>query len=271
MLKFRILTAIILIPLVIWGIWDLSPFAFSIAIAVVIALSAWEWARLVGFTNFFARAAYVILILGALFSIYWLPVVLVLLIGLLAWLWSLLALVNYARGGQPLGFQYATVRFILGFLILIPCAVGFDVMKVSHTLGPVWILFSLLIAWLADTGGYFVGRAYGKHSLAVRVSPKKTWEGFWGGLVTVFILAILGSLFLPLLHGVQRYYFVGLVVIAGLFSVLGDLTVSLLKRQVGVKDSGQLIPGHGGILDRLDSISAVVTVFALGILLISQI
>ena len=123
------------------------------------------------------------------------------------------------------------------------------------------------MTWAADTGAYFVGRAWGKHLLAERVSPKKTWEGFCGGLVLALIVGVAGSYLLPI-DFAQRILIWVLALVAALFSVLGDLLESLLKRQSGVKDSGWLLPGHGGILDRIDSMLPAVTVFVLGMLLL---
>jgi phosphatidate cytidylyltransferase len=117
----------------------------------------------------------------------------------------------------------------------------------------------LLITWIADTGAYFAGRFTGKHLLLPKVSPKKTWEGFWGGCVSTGIFAFVCSYFYDL-----NIWWYLLVAVTLIYAVLGDLFESMIKRKAGVKDSGQLLPGHGGLLDRIDSLLAAAPVFALG-------
>jgi phosphatidate cytidylyltransferase len=121
----------------------------------------------------------------------------------------------------------------------------------------------------ADIGAYFTGRRFGRHKLAVRVSPAKTWEGFWGGVVACALLAVALWYLLPDDSGhVGLVSVIVVVVITGLASVIGDLTVSMVKRESGVKNSGSLLPGHGGVLDRLDSLCGAAPAFALGLLLV---
>jgi phosphatidate cytidylyltransferase len=121
------------------------------------------------------------------------------------------------------------------------------------------VLLIVGVAAAMDTGGFFAGRAFGRHRLAPRVSPGKTWEGLYGGLVLVFVLALLLTRWLPY----ARWPFVALALVSGGFSVVGDLTESLLKRANGLKDSGRMLPGHGGMLDRIDSITAAAPVMTL--------
>ena len=121
--------------------------------------------------------------------------------------------------------------------------------------------------WVVDSGAYFSGRHWGNHALAARISPKKTWEGFWGGILLPFLLLIVMSLFLPI-SSQQRIGFILVDIATALFSVIGDLFVSLLKRQAGFKDSGWLLPGHGGLLDRLDSTISAMPIFTFGFLLL---
>ena len=148
---------------------------------------------------------------------------------------------------------------------LVPCWLAIGVCRSLG--GPFWLFFGLLLIWAMDTGAYFAGRFWGKHKMVVRVSPKKTWEGFCGGMVLTLLVAIVVSLFQH-----ASGYRIGLICIlafvTALFAVLGDLFESLLKREAGVKDSGTLLPGHGGILDRIDSITAALPIFALGSLLL---
>jgi len=136
----------------------------------------------------------------------------------------------------------------------------------DHFAGAWWLLFVLLLVWGADSGAYMFGKMFGKHKLAPKVSPGKTWEGFLGGLVTSALIAVLFATLAPLT--VSTGTLVICAIIATLASVLGDLTESMFKREAGIKDSGNLIPGHGGILDRIDSLTAAVPVFACLLLLV---
>ena len=126
------------------------------------------------------------------------------------------------------------------------------------------LLYAFVLVWAADSGAYFAGRAFGKHKLAPKVSPGKTWEGVVGGLCTAAILAFIFMYFFEATLLGQRSVsgFVLLSVATVAISVLGDLTESMFKRESGIKDSSQLIPGHGGVLDRIDSLTAAVPFFA---------
>jgi phosphatidate cytidylyltransferase len=135
--------------------------------------------------------------------------------------------------------------------------------------GEFWVLCLLLIVWASDIGGYFTGRRLGGARLAPSVSPSKTWSGFWGGLVFAVVTAVVYTLAVPSIDGGV----LTIVAIAGvsmLASVGGDLLISLQKRTVGLKDTGALLPGHGGLLDRFDSLVAAAPFFALGLLLTGQ-
>ncbi|MEM9056937.1 MAG: phosphatidate cytidylyltransferase, partial [Pseudomonadota bacterium] len=151
-----------------------------------------------------------------------------------------------------------------GLLVLVPAWVILVRVHASEVLGPGWLLFVFAVVWAADTGAYFVGKAFGHSRLAPRVSPGKTWEGVGGGLGLAGIVAAVGAW----AFGVPALPFIGICIATALVSIVGDLTVSMFKRHAGVKDSGRLFPGHGGILDRIDSITAAAPVFALGLALL---
>ena len=158
------------------------------------------------------------------------------------------------------------MRSLMGLLVLVPALLA-AVYLLSLPRGGVIVVVMILAVVVADIGAYFSGRQFGQHKLAEHVSPAKTWEGFWGGVACCMLLAILVWYFLP-----ERYEFgllavIAVVVVTALASVVGDLTVSMVKRESGVKDSGSLLPGHGGVLDRLDSICGAAPVFTLGLML----
>lgn len=265
MLITRILTAIVLIPLVLSAILWMPPLPFSIITAALILVGAWEWSGLVGLSNVFTRILYVVFVaLGFCLSVL-LPEVLPLLLATLVWIWGFIAIVNYQHKGFGAGFEWSVVRSLVGWVVLVATWVSIITLKANSDLGPNWLIIAMLIIWAADVGGYFAGRAFGKHALCSRVSPKKTWEGFAGGMVLSVVVAAVSGLFLPLSFR-QYIAFLGLAFVTALFSVVGDLGVSLLKRMTGVKDSGKFFPGHGGMLDRLDSIAAATVIFVLGAL-----
>ena len=126
----------------------------------------------------------------------------------------------------------------------------------------------VLLVVAADVGAYFTGKSLGRHHMAPAVSPAKTWEGFWGGIASVVIIASVIFYLLPARYDHLSYVAVlAIAVTTALGSVVGDLTVSMVKRESGLKDSGAMLPGHGGLLDRLDSLCGAAPVFALGLLL----
>lgn len=269
MLKYRILTAIILIPLLVFIILKLPIYVFEFLLLAIIGLSAWEWANLIPLKGWI-RALYVLLIIFIALLVTLIPVIgfVILVMGLLTVFWALGAIIRYESSSPPLAFQFSSVRFLVGIFILIPCWLGILILFSSHCYGPLWLIYALAVIFSTDTGAYFVGRLWGRRSLTPKVSPKKTWEGFWGGLVCATIVAILLSFILTLTVN-ARIGVIILAILMGLISTVGDLLVSLVKRLSGVKDSGMILPGHGGILDRLDSIAAAVILFSLGLIILN--
>lgn len=266
MFKHRLLTIIILIPIIIIAIWYLPMPWFAFLIGIVVIISAWEWSTLMGLQKKISRAVYTLIIISAVVITYYLPIRWVLFSALLAWIWAAFAIVNYAVGRSPLGLQYIFLKGLMGVFALVPSWLAINVIR--ETLGgPFWLFFAFMLVWATDTGGYLAGKKWGTHSLAKRVSPNKTWEGFLGGIVLSLIVAIIVSL---IFHTPPyRIFLICVLAFAvALFAVLGDLLESMLKREIGVKDSGTLLPGHGGILDRVDSIMAALPIFALGSLLL---
>ena len=147
-----------------------------------------------------------------------------------------------------------------GWLTLVPAGIALIALHEDPQRGIRWLLYTFFLVWAADTGAYFAGRQFGRHKLAPQVSPGKTWEGAAGGLVLVGVLAALSA---PAL-GQSTLSFTLLSLCVGVFSIVGDLAESMFKRYAGLKDSGRLIPGHGGLLDRIDSITAAAPLLLLG-------
>lgn len=261
MLKYRLLTAAILIPLLVWAILAMPPLYFVTSIMVVFGLSAWEWSKLTGYTSIVFSFFFVaVILLGFVFA-QWFYSPVYLLIGLLMWLWAFIAILVYNCNKKTAGFHWQWLRVIAGFVLIVPAMLACMLLRTSATFGPALFLLTLFIVFAADTGGYFAGRFLGKRALVVNVSPKKTWAGFFGGLLLALLVAIIGSFLIPMSMQ-QRIVLWVLSLLTAAISVVGDLTVSLLKRISGVKDTGNILPGHGGLLDRLDSVLAAVTFFA---------
>lgn len=262
MLKERILTALVLVPVALCGLFLLRGAWFALFVGLVSVLGAWEWARLAGWTNPAARIAYAALV-ALLLCLLWqtrsVPggASVVLVAAALWWLAAAALVVGYPASARHV--PEGLVRGLIGLLVLLPTWQGLVLLK-SWPSGNGLILAVLLLVWSADIGAYFAGRAWGRHKLAPQVSPGKSWEGFIGGLTAALAVAFAlliahgetASRWLPMLLGAA-------VVVA--VSVLGDLTESLFKRQVGVKDSSRLLPGHGGVLDRIDSLTAAVPLY----------
>lgn len=268
MFKHRVITAIILVPLILAMIWFLPMPWFAILMGAVVAWAGWEWSGLLGIERLGIRILYFIAVIVMLGVSYYLPLRLVLIITSLVWLWVFAAIVCYQKNLSPLGFQYPIVKAITGVLVLVSCWLSINVLR-EDIGGPIWLLFGLFMIWMMDTGCYFSGKLWGKRPLLTRVSPNKTWEGFWGGLVITLLLSMIICLIVQVPF--HRFLMItSLSLVTVLFAVIGDLFESMLKRQVGVKDSGIGLPGHGGILDRIDSVLAALPIFTLGSLLMSK-
>ncbi|HLD16690.1 MAG TPA: phosphatidate cytidylyltransferase [Coxiellaceae bacterium] len=268
MLKYRVLTAIVLLPLVIWGIWSLPPFYFALASAMVMLVGAWEYSRLAGIQLPTKRWGYVVIIGAIHFLAYWLPLIPLLILACLSWAFCTIVVWRYEHHLSLYGVEKKNVKAVLGGIHLVGCWVGLNALH-NSLLGPLWLLFALIIVWDMDTGAYFAGRLWGKHLLAPNTSPKKTWEGLIGGFVVTAIVSMAVMEWVFYIPSTQWLALLMLVLVSAGASVVGDLYESMLKRLVNLKDSGTLLPGHGGMLDRIDSVLAAIPLFALGMMLAS--
>jgi len=272
----RIYTALAMMAVFLVAVTQLPPLAMSILVAVVFAAGAWEWAGLSGWDERWVRMlfALVFVSLCAGYILAYHPDLIessaairpILGIACFAWLANALLVDSYPK----LSFLWRArvTRSLIGLFIL-----GAGWLSLSYMVGLPngWVLTTLFIVVVAasDVGAYFVGSTLGRKPLAPDVSPKKTVEGFWGGLLVVLGLASVVAWVLPPeyahIHPVEIF-------LIGVFccgaSVLGDLTISMFKRESGCKDSGTLLPGHGGLLDRLDSICGAAPFFALSLILV---
>ncbi len=279
MLKQRIITALILAPLALLAILFAPLMMFQIMIAVVVGLGAWEWSSMSGMTRSYTRGAYAVMVAslcilltlfiptdmiwyqGQLNSLY----TYVLSLAAIWWLISLAMIMAYPKYSS-MWYYSKPLRGIFGLLTLIPTWVAVVSMRTSlYEVDPLYgasLLFYVLgIVWAADIGAFFVGVKFGKHKLRPRVSPGKTIEGLMGGIFASSAIIAFAALHYQVDSSrIWLHVLVGALTVG--VSALGDLNESMYKRCAGIKDSGNLLPGHGGIMDRIDSLTAAFPVFA---------
>ena len=275
MFKERLLTALVLAPIMIGGIFFLPLKEFAIFIGVIATVGAWEWANIAGYQKNWSRilyAAFVFVVLYASarfldrnedYKIVYLG------IGALWWIVAFALVARYPSNTEMWGAR--PIRALLGLCVLVPMWVGFMHLKLEpHS--SLLIVYVMFVVWGADTGAYFAGKKWGKSKLAPHVSPGKSWAGFWGGFATTLFVAAVFALYVhnnlqPMdVASITRLFII--TVVTFVISVLGDLVESMMKRHRGIKDSSSLLPGHGGVLDRIDSMAAAVPVFAFMMLML---
>lgn len=257
MLRQRVITALVLAPCVLLVILGIPHPLTAAVLSLLVVAGAWEWSAFPGFTQYSARLAYVAFIAICLLATWYIGVDNgrsdVMLYAALAW-W-VLALLWIALAPSKVNRVTAALA---GLFVLVPVWVA---LVRLHAEWPQLLLFLLLLVVAADIGAYFAGRAFGKHKLAPKVSPGKTWEGVFGGLAAALLMAAVGVWWFDM----STVPFMVLCLVVAVASVIGDLTESLFKRHAGLKDSGSLLPGHGGVLDRVDSVTAAAPVFVIGL------
>ena len=267
MFKQRVVTAVIMVAVFLALLISLSATDFSLVIMLLVLVAGWEWANLLKLKNNLAKAAYLGLLLAGLLGM---------ASGLGLWgefnfalseqislfavgLWAVIFLWVQGYPSSAILWSPKPLLGLLGLLLLVATWVA--VAAISHSESGRWLLLlAILIVVLADCGGYIAGNLFGKRKLAPVVSPGETWEGFAGGMFFQLLL-IAGLVWYD---SELEVFALSLIILpVALYSVLGDLFESMVKRHSGVKDSGQLLPGHGGVLDRIDGIMAALPLFAL--------
>lgn len=262
-LKSRLLAAAVLLPgAVIWAL--LAPLPVFAAVAgLVVLLAAWEWVGLAGYRRWPERLLYLFAIAAGLGLGWWAleyPWVRERLLWAFVLYWIIVA--GELRWSAVPARRFAFA--LQGAFVLVPAWFSFVAVREGIAGGRWFVLTLLVVVWAADAGAYFVGRSWGRHQLASRLSPSKTWEGVAGGLIVAAVAGAVAHFWTSLDFG----FLVPLAVITAIASVAGDLAESRLKRAANAKDSSRLIPGHGGILDRIDSLTSAAPIFAVGLSLV---
>lgn len=261
-LKKRIITAVFLIiAAFIFILLFPTPWFAVTALVLVVSIGGMEWANLVGLKDF-KKILYVAAMLLLAYFAYksttlsWFFVTL----GFFWWFINLVMLIRYKQDTSYYKNNPLLLRFA-GFFVILS---AWSAAVILHSHSPYLILFLVLLVAAADSGAYFAGKAFGKNKLVPQISPGKTREGLFGGFIAALIVALIGATLLGLEEGFFSS-FIYLSAIVALVSVAGDLFISLIKREANAKDSGNILPGHGGILDRVDGLIAALPLFALGI------
>ncbi|WP_435214797.1 phosphatidate cytidylyltransferase [Luminiphilus sp. nBUS_16] len=275
MLRQRVITGVLLALAFLAAVYFLRLEALAIIFGAVAAAGAWEWSGLSGIKSVPLRVSYTLTYIGLL-ALTWValaignapsPEVFQPWLGSACFFWSVVMLMVESYPGTAWIWRSRMSRAVFGLFILTTTWLS-TIFLLTMPSGTELLILMVLAVALADIGAYFVGRRWGRHKLAIRVSPGKTWEGFFGGVASVVVLTCIVAYMLPqhMAHlSLVTVTLLGLAVAGA--SVLGDLTVSMVKRESGVKDSGRLLPGHGGLLDRIDGLCAAAPVFGLGLLL----
>jgi len=265
MFKLRLITATILAVLFAFTLMLLSPEVFASLIVLVVLLAGWEWTDLAGINAKLGKLAYlIILLLSMVIASYFIgihgefnqqlsyQICLVIVV-----LWAIIFLWLQGYPSSAILWSPQLIMCLLGLILLTSTWLALASI-VSLENGQWMLALAITIVVLADLGGYMAGKLFGRHKLAPTISPGKTWEGFMGAIILEILLILLLKIIVP---NADWFKLVFLVISVSLCSVIGDLFESMLKRHRGVKDSSSLLPGHGGVLDRLDGVMAALPIF----------
>ena len=278
-LKKRVLTAIVLMSIVLLGIYKLSSVQFATVSGAFILLGAWEWSLFCNLKHVVSRLCYVALIALLFISAYYImtPIfsLTVLAVSVIWWSLMLCCIIAYQHNKSceydNLSVYGPIIYGVIGLLLFVPMWLSLIILKNAQ--GPSfadnYLLFLFLLVWGSDTAAYFAGRVWGQHKLANNISPGKTWEGVYAALACGFIVSGLVYFFGLISWQKSGWLLAMLSICIVVAAIIGDLFESMIKRRKGFKDSSQLLPGHGGILDRIDSLTASAPFFSFALLLIN--
>ncbi len=275
MLKLRVITALVLFPFTLYCILFLSNASFAFVMGSVMLIAAYEWAGLAGFTTPLRKMAFVVIVGTVIYSVWLMNFAIssyfMNLFASIFWFFCAVLVLKYPKSASFWKDKSIVIAvmgiilFLLTWYALISIH-GIEGLQFAQKTieGPYIMLFCMMLIWAADTGAYFSGRRFGKNKLAVQISPGKSWEGVYGGTILAVLIASACTVFYQ--GSLLDYFNIITITIATVaFSVVGDLLESMFKRQAGVKDSGKILPGHGGMLDRIDGVIAAVPIFFIAI------
>lgn len=248
MLKLRLITALFLAPLFIAGLYYANPFWFQWFLIAMLGVLAYEWSGLIPIQTTPYRVLFSIAVIATFLLLPWISLP-ALLLNIVGWFAVVLAICLYPKGSRFWGRPWVVGLSALVFLPL--CAGNLWFIRALES-GFAYLLYLFCLIWSADVGAYAGGKLFGRHKLIPDVSPGKTIEGLFSGFVVTMLTAWAGYVYLAPEANMQIWFAIAVLVF--LFALVGDLFISMLKRRVGLKDTGHLLPGHGGLLDRLDSL-----------------
>lgn len=257
----RLITAIILVPLTIAGLFYLTPPWFCLLTAVVSLGAAFEWTNLMGVKSIYGRLFYLVISAIIFTWILFVSVQKVFAAAFIWWLIAALLVITYPKSNRYWN-KGVVARGMMGLFVIAPCWAALNYMR-NQDDGIYSILFLFILIWGADSAAYFTGKIWGKTRLAPVVSPGKSTQGCYGALIFSALITLITLWLCSIPVAIWPFALI-LSLIAVIFSIVGDLFESMLKREVGLKDSGRLLPGHGGLLDRIDSLTAAAPLFVLG-------
>ena len=273
MLKYRLLTAFLLGPLILWAIYAMPENYFALFALVLVSLGAWEWSAFAGWAQSSQRGIFFVLnvVLAAAILYFQNSNINTYIIfsSLFWWVICIPLLLSFPLQENNI-IHNRLVKSLIGIVLLLGTLVSMTQIRNNPDYGSAFVLYVILIIWFADSGAYFAGRSLGKNKLIPNVSPGKTWEGVAGAFVATIIVAII-SLNILNISSEHSIIFVIVTLVTVLYSIVGDLSESMFKRMAKIKDSGHILPGHGGILDRIDSLMSGLPVFLAGLWLMENI
>ncbi|MBA3535940.1 MAG: phosphatidate cytidylyltransferase [Tatlockia sp.] len=262
MLRQRFLTAIVLVPLVLFAIYYANSWIFTTLVLILMLACAQEWLSLIPVKNLGLKLIFIAAVLTMtwlthFYYIYWL------MAGMFLWGLNIIAILYYPKSQGIWGYPW--IVFLTGLLVL-PLFAQSMLQVFQQDLGKDLIVYLLFLVWASDIGAYFAGKQWGRHKLIPLVSPGKTFEGATGGFIFSMLVALAGNYFFQPVHPLRWFL---IAILTALISVFGDLFISMLKRRSKIKDTGNLLPGHGGALDRLDSLIAALPLFNCGLIFLA--
>lgn len=267
MLKHRVITALVLAPLLVMAVLWLDTRYFMAIMAIIILVAAWEWTGLSAMHTASRRYGFIVLVAALLVLIYVTdsqPLFMAVhLLALAFWGLAVLLVCRYQKNNDD-SFRFPLPLPLVGLLVLVPPWTSLLVLHAYEPQGAKSVLFLMVLTWIADIAAFYSGRRWGRRRLCNRVSPGKSWEGVFGALLAGTLFAVVIAVTRPM-NPAEMLFFLLICLLTIFASIVGDLLESLVKRLKNVKDSGHILPGHGGVLDRIDSLTAALPVFVVAI------